>query len=105
VPFSLEEEIARKSPKLGRVFKSDGAVSCYPVPSRSEIKWPGCETAYYGRRHYKKSLFPELEKTRNHVLKNFGNGLHKIKETNKALTVQIINYVSPMQRLKMKVPL
>jgi len=42
-----------------------------------------------------KSLFPELEKTsdRNHVLKNFGNGLYKIRETNKALTVQILNYL------------
>ena len=51
------------------------------------------DTTTYTRA--KKSLFPDLEKTsdRNHVLKNFGNGLYKIRESNKALTVQIINYL------------
>jgi len=80
--------------------KSDGAVSCYPVISRSKKMGLDVQrltmdddTTTYTRA--KKSLFSELEKTsdRNHVLKNFSNGLYKIRESNKALTVQIINYL------------
>ena len=43
----------------------------------------------------RRSLVPALKmkSDRNHVLKNFTNGLYKIKESNKQITREHINYL------------